>query len=105
VSIGHRVKSQTVAPSNLKITPVTGSKILTNHAGPCQMQHGIKGFVTPTKSFVNIGITKIFCHNKMFSSINKTFGCCSKIFGCSNKKMFFVPNFVAVTKTFFSEKF
>ena len=61
--------------------------------------HGIKGFVIPTKSFVKIGITKIFCYNKMFSSINKTFGCCSKIFGCSNEK--FVPNFVAVTKPFF----
>jgi len=62
--------------------------------------HGIKGFVIPTKSFVNIGITKIFCYNKMFSSINKTFGCCSKIFGYSNKKII-VPNFVAVTKQFF----
>ena len=41
-----------------------------------------KGFVIPTKSFVKIGIAKIFCYNnKMFSSINKTFGCCSKIFG------------------------
>jgi len=41
-----------------------------------------KGFVIPTKSFVKIGITKIFCYNnKMFSSINKTIGCCSKIFG------------------------
>jgi len=41
-----------------------------------------KGFVIPTKSFVKIGITKIFCYNnKIFSSINKTFGCCSKIFG------------------------
>jgi len=49
--------------------------------------HGIKGFVIPTKSFVKIGITKIFYYNKMFSSINKTFGCCSKIFGCSNKKV------------------
>ena len=55
----------------------------------------------PTKSFVKIGI-KIFCYNnKMFSSINKTFGCCSKIFGCSNKKLFVVPNFVAVTEPFF----
>jgi len=43
--------------------------------------HGKKGFVIPTRSFVKIGITKIFCYNKMFSSINKTFGCCSKIFG------------------------
>jgi len=39
----------------------------------------------------------------MFSSINKTFGCCSKIFGYSNKKIFVVPNFVAVTKPFFHE--
>ena len=45
-----------------------------------------KGFVIATKSFVKIGITKIFCYNnKMFGSINKTFGCCGKIFGCSNK--------------------
>ena len=49
--------------------------------------HGKKGFVIPTKSFVKIGITKIFCYNsKMFSSIKKTFGCCSKNFGWSNKK-------------------
>ena len=41
-----------------------------------------KGFVIPTKSFVKIEITKIFCYNnKMFSYITKTFGCCSKIFG------------------------
>jgi len=57
----------------------------------------------PTKSLVKIGITKIFCYNnKMFSSINKTFGCCSKIFGYSNKNIFVAPNFVAVTKPFFS---
>jgi len=37
----------------------------------------------------------------MFSSINKTFGCCSKTFGCSNIKVV-IPNFVAVTKPFFS---
>jgi len=38
----------------------------------------------------------------MFGSINKPFGCCGKIFGCSNnKKLFVVPNFVAVTKPFF----
>jgi len=63
---------------------------------------GIKGCVIPTKSFVKLGTTKIFCYNnKMFSSINKTFGCCSKIFGCSNRKcIFVVPNFVAVTKPF-----
>ena len=50
-----------------------------------------KAFVTPTKSFVKIGITKIFCYNKMFSSINKTFGCCRKIFGWSNKKFISRP--------------
>jgi len=65
-------------------------------------QHGIKGFVLPTKSFVKIGITIMLCNdNKMFSSINKTFGCCSKIFGRRNKKIFVVPNFVAATKPFF----
>jgi len=53
--------------------------------------HGIKDFVIPTKSFVKIGKTRIFCYNnKMFSSINKTFGCCSEIFGC-NKKFFCSP--------------
>ena len=40
----------------------------------------------------------------MFGSINKTFGCCGKIFGCSNKNFIVVPNFVAVTKPFFSVK-
>jgi len=67
-----------------------------------KINHGMKGFVIPTKSFVKIGIIKIFCYNnKIFSSSNKTFGCCSKVFGCSNKKLFVVPNFVAVTKPFF----
>jgi len=65
--------------------------------------HGIKGFVIPTTSFVRIGIRKIFCYNnKMFSSINKTFGCCSKILVAATKQLFVVPNFVAVTKPFFS---
>jgi len=57
--------------------------------------HGIKGFVVPTKSFVEIGIAKIFCYNnKMFSSINKTFGCCYKIFGYSNKKKYLLSLFL-----------
>jgi len=48
-----------------------------------------------------IGITKIFCYNnKMFGSINKTFGCCG--FVAVTKNLFVVPNFVAVTKPFFS---
>ena len=65
-------------------------------------EHGIEGFVIPTKSFVKIRIPKIFCHNKMFSSINKTFGCCSKIFGCSNKKKYFsCPQFCCRNKTIF----
>jgi len=64
--------------------------------------HGIKGFVKPTKSFVKIGITKIFCYNnKMFSSIKKTFGCCSKIFGCSNKNVICCPEFCCRNKTIF----
>jgi len=38
----------------------------------------------------------------MFGFINKTIGCCGKIFGCSNKNFICCPNFVAVTKPFFS---
>ena len=65
--------------------------------------HGKKSFVIPTKSFVKIGITKIFYYNnKMFSSINKTLGCCGKILVAATKILFVVPNFVAVTKPFFS---
>jgi len=52
------------------------------------MQATEKKIVITTKSFVKIGITKIFCYNnKIFGSINKTFGCCGKIFGCSNKNL------------------
>jgi len=68
--------------------------------------HGKKGFVIPTKSFVKIGIAKIFCYNnKMFGSINKTFGCCSKIFGCSNKTIFFRDSFGWVIKDTTPSKF
>ena len=59
--------------------------------------HGIKGFVIPTKSFVKIGKTKIFCYNnKMFSSISK------RLVAATKKKIFVFPTFVAVTKPFFS---
>ena len=64
--------------------------------------HGIKGFVIPTKSFVKIGITKIFCcSNKMFGSINKTFDCCGKIFNCSNKNFICCSQFSCRNKTIF----
>jgi len=56
---------------------------------------GKKGFVILTKSFVKIGVTKTFCYNnKLLSSVNKTFGC--------SKTISVVPNFVAVSKPFFS---
>jgi len=49
--------------------------------------HGIKGFVTPTKSFVKIGIAKIFCYNnKIFSSINKTLVAAAKLLVAATKK-------------------
>ena len=65
--------------------------------------HRKKGFVIPTKSFVKIGIAKIFCYNnKMFSSINKTFRCCSKIFGCSDKNFICCPLFCWRNNTVFS---
>ena len=45
-----------------------------------------KGFVMPTKSFVKIGITKIFCYNiKQFGSINKMFRSINKTFRSINK--------------------
>jgi len=63
--------------------------------------HGKKGFVIPAKSFVKIGITKIFCHNnKMFSSTKRS-AAAAKFLVQPTKNSFFVPNFVAVTKPFF----
>jgi len=59
---------------------IVASKSFRKSLGPkcctCEKKvHGIKGFVIPTKSFVKIGLTKIFCFiNKMFSSIDKMFG-------------------------------
>jgi len=59
--------------------------------------HGIKGFVTPKKSFVKTGIVKIFCYNnKMFSFIRKTFLPQRNI--AATKNLFVVPNSVAVKK-------
>jgi len=67
-----------------------------------QMHHGIKGFVIPTKSFVKIGITKIFCYkDKMFCPINKRLVAVAKFLVAATKKLLVVPNFVAVTKPFF----
>jgi len=64
-----------------------------------------KGFVVPTKSFVKIGIPKIFCNNnKMFGSFNKTFGCCGKIFDCSNKNYLLSLIFCRDKTIFFRER-
>jgi len=50
--------------------------------------HGIKGFCIPTKSFVTIRITKIFCYNnKMFSSIKKRLVAAAKFLVVATKKM------------------
>jgi len=66
-------------------------------------QHRIKGFVIPTKSFDKIGMAKIFCYNnKMFSSISaKRLVAAAKFLIAATKKIFVVPNFVALTKPFF----
>jgi len=60
--------------------------------------------VVPTKSFVNIGITKIFCYNnKMFIVLStKRLVDAAKFLVAATKNLFAVPNFVAVTKPFFS---
>jgi len=57
-----------------------------------------KGFLIPTKSFIKIGITKIFCYNKMFSAA-------AKFLVEATKNLFVVPNFVAVTIPFFRAKY
>jgi len=63
----------------------------------------VKGFVIPTKSFVKIGIAKIFCYyNKIFSSVNKTLVAAAKFLVAATKILFVVPNFIALTKPFFS---
>jgi len=62
------------------------------HVQQSRYTHGKEGFVIPTKLFVKVGMTKIFCYNnKMFGSINKTFGCCGKVFGCSSKNIICCP--------------
>jgi len=62
-----------------------------------------KGFVIPAKSSVKIKVTKIFCcNNKMLSSINKRLVAAAKFLVEATKNSFVVPNFVAVTKPFFS---
>jgi len=78
---------------NLRLAESNRHSYIANEAPlTLGIPHGIKGFVIPTKSFVKIGITKIFCYsNEVFSSINKSFGFCSKIFGCSNKQVLFCP--------------
>ena len=83
------------------------AKIPCKNVRKCQhlalSPHGKKGFVIPIKSFVKIGITKIFCNNnKIFGSNNETLGCCSKILGCNNKKFICCPWFCCRNKTIFS---
>jgi len=64
--------------------------------------HGIKGFVMPTKSFVKIGITKIFCYKtKCLVLSTKRLVAAAKFLVAATKKILVVPNFVAITKPFF----
>jgi len=55
--------------------------------------HGKGGLVIPTKSFVKIGITKLFCYNnKKFSSIKKRLVAAAKFLIEATKNSFVVPN-------------
>jgi len=58
--------------------------------------HGIKGFVIPTTAFVKIGTTKYFV------TTTKCLVLSTKRLFAATKNLFVVPNFVAVTKPFFS---
>ena len=51
--------------------------------------HGKKGSVILTKPFVKIVMTKIFCYNKMFSSIHKTLVAAAKCLVAATKKFCF----------------
>jgi len=67
------------------------------------LAHGIKGFVIPTKSFVKIGITKYFVTTTKCSVLStKRVVDAAKFLVAATKKLFVVPNFVAVTKPSFS---
>jgi len=67
-----------------------------------EVVHAKKDFFIPAKSFVKIGITKIFCYNnKMFISINNSLVAAAKFLVEATKNSFVVPNFFAVTKPFF----
>jgi len=55
----------------------------------------------PKKSFVKIGITKIFCYNNKMFCLTKRLVAEAKFLVAATKKLFVVPNFVTVTKPFF----
>ena len=68
-----------------------------------QRSHGKKGFVIPTKSFFKIGITKYFVTTtKCLVLSTKRLVAAAKFLVEATKNSFVVPNFVAVTKSFFS---
>jgi len=64
-----------------------------------------KSFVLPTKSFVKIGITKYFVTTKCLVLSTKSLLAAAKFLVEATKILFVVPNFVAVTKPFFSVYF
>jgi len=64
--------------------------------------HRIKGFVVPTKSFVKIGITKHFITTKCLVLSTKRLVAAAKFLVAATKNLSVIPNFVAVTKAFFS---
>jgi len=65
--------------------------------------HGIKDFAIPTKPFVKIGITKKFVTTtKCLVLLTKRLVAAAKFLVAAIKNLFVVPNFVAVTKPFFS---
>jgi len=63
--------------------------------------HGIKGLVTSTKSFVNIGIAKIFVTTKYLVLSTKRLVAAAKFLVAATKKYLLSLIFVAVTKPFF----
>jgi len=82
---------------------------VTVHKGPRKQStgktiHGRKGFVIPTKSYVKTGITKKFVTAKFLFLSTIRLVAATKFLVAATKKLFVVPNFVAVTKQFFKEE-
>ena len=84
-TVGSIAGSGTSAPMHISPWNTHAKALLQSQRKTNALRWNSKVLLYQQNHFVKIGIAKIFCYNRMFSSINKIFGCCSKIFGCCSK--------------------